>query len=105
MRTKAARFTTEGTDKSELADPLGSGLPLLDGSIRFYPTIQRCKNTVFKDFRLSLKPVFQFLPLFLASRFVKLLGARPHLSLDQAYHQGLLFLSTCFDVQPNAPYV
>jgi hypothetical protein len=84
----------------ELADRLGSGLRLLDGSVRFYPPVQWSNYTVFKYFRLSLKPVLQLLALFLASRFVKLLGARPHLSLYHAYHQGLLFLSTCFDVQP-----
>jgi hypothetical protein len=83
-----------------LADRFGRGFRLLEGMIRFCSAIKRRKNTVFKDFRLSLKPVLQLLPLFLASRFVQLLGARPHLSLYHAYHQGLLFLSTCFDVQP-----
>jgi hypothetical protein len=106
MRPKAAKTHHRGHRdlprkfEPELPDRLGNRLRLLDGLIRLYPTIQRCKNTVFKYFRLSLKPVLQLLPLFLASRFVKLLGARTHLSLYHAYHQSLLFLSTCFGVQP-----
>jgi hypothetical protein len=102
---RPARFTTGAqgfAEKFELAlpDSLRSGLRLLGGLIRLYPTIERRKDTIFKYFRLSLKPVLQLLSLFLASRFVELLGARPHLSLYHAYHQSLLFLSTCFDIQP-----
>ena len=105
MRPKPAKTDHRGDRGSQRKfEPglpaLGSRLRLLDGLIGFYPTIQRRKDTIFKYFRLSLKPVLQFLPLFLASRFVKLLGARTHLSLYHAYHQSLLFLSTCFDIQP-----
>lgn len=78
---------------------------MLDGSICLYPTVERRKNTIFKYFRLSLKPILQLLSLFLASRFVELLGARTHLSLYHANHQSLLLLPACIDIQPNAPCV
>ncbi len=82
-----------------LSDKLRGGVALLNVMITCsHPSIERSKDTVFKNFRLSLKPVLQCLAFFLPTGFVQLLCPRADLALHQLHHHGLLLLSTCFDV-------
>ena len=102
IRTEEARsagLSVALAGGSVLRGKILGGVDLLDVMIaRSQTAVKRSKDTVSKHFRLGLNPILQGLAFLLAASFIELLGARTHLSLYQLHHQGLLFLSTCFDV-------